>query len=74
MAPDAIAEEALLTVSRWQRMTPQDHASHLLQVRQARRHLKRIYRFVDGAKLVPGNDNVDEYERGLDVLRKVLES
>lgn len=55
-------------------MTPQAHADHLLSVWQARRHLKPIYRLAGCPSLVPGNDNKDEFERDLDVLREVLES
>jgi hypothetical protein len=55
-------------------MTNQQHASHLLAIWQARRHLKPIYRLADCPPLVPGNDNKDEYERDLDVLREVLKS
>lgn len=47
MAPDAISDEALLTVSRWQRMTVQEHADHLLRVWQQRRHLAPALRLYD---------------------------
>lgn len=85
MAPDAIADAALLQVSSWQRMSPQDHASYLLQVWQSRKHLKPIYRLADvdrfcpdalvedSPSLVPDAD-AGEYERDLDVLRDVLKS
>lgn len=80
MAPDAIADEALLTVSRWQRMTPQMHADHLLSVWQSRRDLPPYLRLADvdrfcpdalvedAPSLVPDAD-ADEYERDLAVLR-----
>lgn len=52
-------------------MSPQQHADHLLQVWQQRRHLSPIHRFVDAPPLAPDPD-ADEYERDLDVLRAVL--
>ena len=80
MAPDEIADEALLTVSRWQRMTPQMHADHLLHVWQSRRDLAPELRLADVNRFCPDalvedapplapDADADEYERDLAVLR-----
>jgi hypothetical protein len=55
-------------------MSPQEHATHLLEVWQSRRHLKPICRLVhvDAPSIVPEPD-ADEYEHDLDVLRSVME-
>lgn len=63
-SPDAIADHALLTVSRWQRTTPQQFADQLLSAWQARKHLEPPARLAE----------IDEYERDLQVLREVLGS
>lgn len=56
-------------------MTPQQHADHLLQVWQARRHLKPAYRLADVDRFCrDALSEEQEYERDLDVIRKVLAS
>lgn len=78
MSPDAIADHALLTVSRWQRQTSQQRADRILNEWQANRHLPPELRLAASPHSA-SNDNdsstlVDEYERDLDVLREVLGS
>jgi hypothetical protein len=60
MTPDAIADQAILTVSAWQRETSQQMADRLLPLWQARRHLPAEQRL---------NDNTDQYEARLDAVR-----
>lgn len=55
LSPDHIADRALLTVSAWQRETPQQIANRLLYLDQARRWEL--------------NDNTDRYEARLDAVR-----
>jgi hypothetical protein len=60
-APDHIADRALLTVSAWQRETPQQIANRLLYRDQARRW--------------EANDNhQDHYSATLDAVRGALNS
>lgn len=89
MSPDAIADDALLTVSAWQRgaartyapklLTPQQHADHLLQCWQQRRHFKPIYRLVECQEsccppLAPVNDNTSEqaFDANLGLVRETM--
>lgn len=69
MAPDAIADEALLTVSRWQRMTMQEHATELLRIWQQRRHLAPALRLCD----VPEMDDA-EFDGAIEELRALKDS
>lgn len=60
-APDAIADNALLTVSFWQRLTSQQRADRLLNEWQANKHLPPELRL---------NDNTtDQYEARLQAVR-----
>lgn len=69
MAPDAISDEALLTVSRWQRMTIQEHANYLLKIWDSRRHLPPALRLSD----VPQMDDA-EFESAIEELRALKDS
>ncbi len=57
-SPDRIADEALLTVSRWQRETSQERGYRLLYRDQARRW--------------EANDNQDQYGATLDAVRREM--
>jgi hypothetical protein len=60
-SPDSIADQAILTISAWQRETSQQMADRLLPLWQARKHLPPELRLND--------NNQDQYGATLGAVR-----
>ena len=74
IAPDLIADQAILTVSAWQRETSQQMADRLLPIWQARRDLPPHLRLNDNTSLNDWQHQNALVERVMgreEILRKV---